>query len=65
VNSGLVCLSLGGIEPAAVVEVANRHRGLADVVELRLDLLPGIDLAGCLSGIRLPALCTDRFSPAL
>ncbi|WP_339136265.1 MAG: type I 3-dehydroquinate dehydratase [Candidatus Electrothrix sp. GW3-4] len=59
---GKICVSLAGVDVAALVEQAHQVAGRADVIEVRLDSMQHPDGAGCCAALDGPLLFTNRAS---
>lgn len=59
-NSGLICVSIGIANTAEAVKAAQQAEAVADVIEIRLDVLSAPEVTGFTRAIKTPLLFTYR-----
>lgn len=57
---GKICVSLAGVDVAALVAQASQVAGRADVIEVRLDSMQHPDVSVCCAALEPPLLFTNR-----
>lgn len=59
-RQGKICVSLAGVDAAALAQQARQAGDRADVIEVRLDSMLRPDVAGCCAALDKPLLFTCR-----
>ena len=56
----MICIPIAGTQTAEAIEKIRRASPLADIIELRIDRIPGADLGGLLAARHTPVIVTNR-----
>ena len=56
----MICIPIAAATTDAAIEKMERAAPLADLIELRIDRIPGVDLERLLAARRTPVIVTNR-----